>query len=69
MFITLVVTEKVKLTYNNIVYGVLELKEKYVPNKVEEVNKAFQTTDSQHHGVKITYTWQGQFINKNPSEK
>ncbi|MGH0612631.1 hypothetical protein [Bacillus cereus] len=56
MFITLVVTEKVKLTYNNIVYGVLELIEKYVPNKIEEVKKAFQTTDSQHHGVKITYT-------------
>ncbi|MFJ7557912.1 hypothetical protein ACIQXZ_29555 [Bacillus thuringiensis] len=48
---TLVVTEKVKLTYNNIVYGALELKEKYVPNKVEEVKKVFQTTDSQHHEI------------------
>ncbi|MBZ4222575.1 hypothetical protein LAE98_10735 [Bacillus wiedmannii] len=51
IFITLAVTEKVKLTYNNIVYGVLELKEKYVPNKVEEVKKVFQTTNSQHHEI------------------
>lgn len=39
---------KVNLTYNNIVYGVLELKEKYVPNKVEEVKKVFQTRNSAH---------------------
>ncbi|QIW22579.1 hypothetical protein EVG22_13150 [Bacillus thuringiensis serovar andalousiensis] len=51
IFITLAVTEKVKLTYNNIVYGVLELKEKYLPNKVEEVKKVFQIIDSQHHEI------------------
>ncbi|WP_367969211.1 hypothetical protein [Bacillus thuringiensis] len=32
-------------------YGVLELKEKYVPNKVEEVKKVFQIIDSQHHEI------------------
>ncbi|WP_396022778.1 MULTISPECIES: hypothetical protein [Bacillus cereus group] len=48
---TLAVTQKVKLTYNNIIYGVLELKEKYVPNKVEEVKKVFQIIDSQHHEI------------------
>ncbi|HFJ9464480.1 hypothetical protein ACS2QN_09880 [Bacillus cereus group sp. Bce021] len=38
------------------VYGVLELKEKYVPNKVEEAKKVFQTTDSQHPGVKKLFS-------------
>lgn len=53
---TLIIGRKVKLTYNNIVYGVLELKEKYVPNKVEEAKKVFQTTDSQHPGVKTLFS-------------
>ncbi|HHX7188927.1 hypothetical protein ACQCWD_27985 [Bacillus thuringiensis] len=53
---TLIIGRKVKLTYNNIVYGVLELKEKYVPNKVEEAKKVFQTTDSQHPSVKKLFS-------------
>lgn len=44
--------KKVKLTYKNVVYGVLELQEKYVPNKLEEAKKVFQTIDPNHPGVK-----------------
>ena len=44
--------EKVKLTYKNVVYGVIELQEKYVPNKLEEAKKVFQTIDPNHPGVK-----------------
>lgn len=53
---TLKIGEKVKLSYRNIVYGVLDLTEIYVPNKIEEANKVYQTTDPQHPGVKKLFS-------------
>jgi sulfate adenylyltransferase len=60
--ITLPVSEKVaeklrigeiiKLKHKNDTYGVLELKEMYTPNKLEEAKKVYQTTDANHPGVK-----------------
>ncbi|WXB88505.1 sulfate adenylyltransferase [Metabacillus sp. FJAT-53654] len=60
--ITLPVCEKVaeklrigkiiKLKHKNDIYGVLELKEMYTPNKLEEAKKVYQTTDENHPGVK-----------------
>lgn len=44
--------EKVKLKFENIVYGILDLKEIYSPNKTEEAKKVYQTTDQNHPGVK-----------------
>ncbi|WP_286230708.1 sulfate adenylyltransferase [Neobacillus mesonae] len=44
--------EKVRLTYENETYGVLNLQELYTPNKNEEAEKVYQTTDSYHPGVK-----------------
>ncbi len=43
--------EKVKLTFKNETYGVLELQELYAPNKKEEAEKVYQTTDPNHPGV------------------
>jgi sulfate adenylyltransferase len=40
------------LRYKNDTYGVLELKEIYTPNKIEEAKKVYQTTDPNHPGVK-----------------
>lgn len=44
--------EKIKLKYENDYFGVLELQEIYIPNKMEEAKKVFQTTDPNHPGVK-----------------
>ncbi|MDM5225421.1 sulfate adenylyltransferase [Cytobacillus sp. NJ13] len=44
--------EKVKLKFENIVYGILDLKEIYSPNKTEEAKHVYQTTDQNHPGVK-----------------
>lgn len=44
--------ELVKLTYNKEIYGVLELKEMYTPNKLIEAKEVYQTTDREHPGVK-----------------
>ncbi|WHY78265.1 sulfate adenylyltransferase [Neobacillus sp. WH10] len=44
--------EKVRLTFKNETYGVLELQELYTPNKKEEAEKVYQTTDPNHPGVK-----------------
>lgn len=44
--------EKVKLTFKNETYGVLELEELYTPNKKEEAEKVYQTTNPDHPGVK-----------------
>lgn len=44
--------EKVKLTFNNDTYGVLELQELYTPDKKLEAEKVYQTTDPDHPGVK-----------------
>ncbi|OIJ18126.1 sulfate adenylyltransferase [Anaerobacillus alkalidiazotrophicus] len=47
----LTIGEEVKLTVNGTVYGVLELKEVYVPNKTEEAANVYKTTDLAHPGV------------------
>ncbi|MBU8879977.1 sulfate adenylyltransferase [Bacillus sp. FJAT-29790] len=44
--------EKVKLTFENETYGVLELQELFTPNKKEEAEKVYLTTDPDHPGVK-----------------
>jgi sulfate adenylyltransferase len=44
--------DKVKLKYDNQIYGVLELEEIYRPNKMVEALNIFQTTDPNHPGVK-----------------
>jgi sulfate adenylyltransferase len=49
---SLKVGEKIKLTQNNTVYGILELEEKYRPDKEIEAKHVFQTTDLAHPGVK-----------------
>lgn len=49
---SLTVGEKIKLTKNNTVYGILELEEKYKPDKEVEARHVFQTTDLAHPGVK-----------------
>ena len=46
------VGEKVGLTYNGVQYGVLQLEEKYKPNKQQEALYVYQTTDRSHPGVK-----------------
>lgn len=49
---TLKVGEKIKLTYKKEIYGVMELKELYAPDKTEEAIKIYQTADARHPGVK-----------------
>lgn len=49
---SLTVGEKVKLKYQGVVYGLLELEEKYVPDKMLEANQIYQTIDRKHPGVK-----------------
>ncbi len=44
--------EKVKLSYNNEVYGIIELQEIYKPDKHKEAEKIYQTKDPTHPGVK-----------------
>ncbi|MBU8907790.1 sulfate adenylyltransferase [Desertibacillus haloalkaliphilus] len=44
--------DEVKLIQNGVVYGVLQVTEKYVPNKQREAEKVYQTTDLEHPGVK-----------------
>jgi len=44
--------DKVKLKYKNQIYGVLQLEEIYTPNKMDEANKIFQTSDPNHPGVR-----------------
>ncbi|KAB2329366.1 sulfate adenylyltransferase [Cytobacillus depressus] len=44
--------EKVRLTFENETYGVIELQELYTPNKKEEAENVYQTADPEHPGVK-----------------
>lgn len=44
--------EKIKLTKGGIVFGVLDLEEKYVPDKIQEAKSVYQTADQNHPGVK-----------------
>ncbi|GIO23701.1 sulfate adenylyltransferase [Oceanobacillus sp. J11TS1] len=41
-----------KLIYNNEVYGVIDVKEVYEPNKLAEAEQVYQTADNNHPGVK-----------------
>jgi sulfate adenylyltransferase len=49
---SLKIGDKIKLTQNNTVYGILELEEKYTPDKETEAKHVFQTIDLAHPGVK-----------------
>jgi len=49
---TLNIGERVKLSYENTTYGVMEIQDIYKPNKSEEAKEVFQTTDLSHPGVK-----------------
>ncbi|MGO4886998.1 sulfate adenylyltransferase [Anaerobacillus sp. MEB173] len=46
------VGETVKLVNNGVVYGILELTEKYSPDKTVEANNVYRTDDLAHPGVK-----------------
>ncbi|RXJ02027.1 sulfate adenylyltransferase [Anaerobacillus alkaliphilus] len=48
----LIVGNKVKLVANQKVYGVLDLQEVFVPDKLKEAEKVYGTTDLAHPGVK-----------------
>ncbi|GGE17350.1 putative sulfate adenylyltransferase [Marinithermofilum abyssi] len=52
---TLPLGEQVKLVKDGVVYGVLELTEKYVPDKEVEAENVFRTTEWAHPGVKKLY--------------
>lgn len=47
--------EKVKLVHNGSVYGVIELQEKFTPDKKIEAKNIYQTEDLAHPGVKKLY--------------
>ncbi|MGM0876158.1 MAG: sulfate adenylyltransferase [Bacillota bacterium] len=49
---TLTEGENIKLVHKGIVHGILNLKEKFQPNKQIEAKHVFKTTDPQHPGVK-----------------
>lgn len=49
------VDEKVLLTHQNEVYGVLEIEDIYEPDQQHEVTQVYQTNDLEHPGVKNVY--------------
>ncbi|WP_080875149.1 sulfate adenylyltransferase [Oceanobacillus timonensis] len=49
---TLEVGKRAKLTFNNEVYGVIDIAEIYEPNKWKEAKLVYQTEDQAHPGVK-----------------
>jgi sulfate adenylyltransferase len=49
---SLKIGDKVRLVYQGNVYGILELQEKYFPDKRLEAEKVYGTTDLAHPGVK-----------------
>lgn len=48
----LTVGEQIKLVQNGTVYGVIDLQEKYTPDKQVEAENVYQTNDPAHPGVK-----------------
>ena len=48
----LIIGEKIKLNYNGVCYGILELKQKYIPDKMLESHLVYQTFETAHPGVK-----------------
>jgi len=48
--------EVIKLMYDGEMYGVIEVNEKYLPDKELEAQAVFQTTDYAHPGVKKLYS-------------
>ncbi|OIJ18552.1 sulfate adenylyltransferase [Anaerobacillus alkalidiazotrophicus] len=48
----LALDEKARLTYKGKVYGMIEIKEIYKPNKLVEAKRVYQTEDLAHPGVK-----------------
>ncbi len=49
---SLKIGEKIKLVYEGEIYGVIELQEKYFPDKRLEAEQVYGTTDEKHPGVK-----------------
>lgn len=47
--------EKVKLVQKGVVYGIIEVEEKYKPNKELEAEKVYRTSDEAHPGVNKLY--------------
>ncbi len=45
----------VNLVHENVIYGVMTVQEKFVPDKKEEAKQVYQTTYSSHPGVKKLY--------------
>ncbi|MET3698901.1 sulfate adenylyltransferase [Bacillus oleivorans] len=56
------VGEKVKLTYQTIVYGVLDLQEIYVPDKDKEAKNVYGTMDPLHPGVQKLFSRQNVYL-------
>lgn len=59
---TLSIGQKLKLKYGGEIYGVLELREMYHPNKEKEAEFIFQTTDMQHPGVRKLFDRPGLYL-------
>src|SRR5690625_4342161 len=49
------IDDTVKLVYNERIYGIITVKDIYLPNKEEEAQYVYQTIDENHPGVKKLY--------------
>ncbi|OYD08612.1 sulfate adenylyltransferase [Paludifilum halophilum] len=59
---TLETGDPVKLVQDGIVYGVLHLEEKFVPDKKREAEKVYRTSDPAHPGVKKLFDRPGVYL-------